>query len=82
MEGERGGLRQVYITPRSKVVAVVLRTDASTTGMAGILVDQQGRPLEYRADPICDAGWRWFRAEAGIQGSCLISSFSRLWCLS
>ena len=63
-EGERGGLRREYITPRSKVTAV-LRKDASTTGMAGSLADQKGRPLEYCADPIGDADGRWFLAEAG-----------------
>ena len=65
MEGERGGLRSLYITPRSKVVTAVLRTDASTTSMAGISADQQGPHLEYWADPIGDADGRWFRAEAG-----------------
>ena len=65
MEGERGGLRREYTTPRSKVVTSVLGTDASTTGMAGILADWKGRPLEYWADPIGDADRRWFRAEAG-----------------
>ena len=65
VEGERGGLRREYITPRSKVVTAVLRTDASTTGMAGILADQKGRPLEYWADPIGGVDRRWFRAEAG-----------------
>ena len=63
-EGERGGLRREYITPRSKVTSV-LRKDASTTGMAGSLAGQKGRPLEYCADPIGDADRRWFRAEAG-----------------
>ena len=52
VEGERDGLRREYITPRSKVVTAVLRTDASTTGMAGILADQEGRPLEYWAGPM------------------------------
>ena len=42
VEGERGGLRREYRTPRSKIVTAVLRTDASTTGMAGILADQKG----------------------------------------
>ena len=65
VEGERGGLRRVYITPRSKFVTAVLRTDASTTGMAGNFADQQWRVLEYWADPIGDVDRRWFRAEAG-----------------
>ena len=43
VEGERGGLHRVHTTPRAQVVTVVLRTDDSTTGMAGIFADDVAR---------------------------------------
>ena len=64
---ERGaGCAGYTVRPDPRLfVTAVLRSDASTTGMAGIMADQHGRPLEYWTDPIGNADRRWFRAEAG-----------------
>ena len=50
LQGHHGGLQRIRrLTDRYAVPQWVVRTDASTTGMGGILLNHQGQPLRYWA---------------------------------
>ena len=66
MEGESGGLIRILILQdRQRRTSWKIRTDASTTGMAGILYNEYDEPKAFWADDITDGDLKRFGSARG-----------------
>ena len=67
LRGEHGGLQRIrWLADRFAVPALCVRTDASTTGMGGILLTPEGAPLRFWAGPITEVDCRALQIQAGM----------------
>lgn len=69
LEGNHGGLtRKRLLWDRHAPAQWSVRTDASTTGLGGILLDTHGTPIRWWACPIPEEALRHLRIERGVPG--------------
>ena len=69
LQGQHGGLcRTRWLSDRHAQPQWIIRTDASTSGMGGILLDQQGRPVRWWASPLHPNTLQELQVTAGQPG--------------
>lgn len=69
LQGHHGGLQRVrWVMDRYSRPQWILRTDASTTGMGGILLDHQARPVRWWAAPLPDSILQQIQVPTGEPG--------------
>eukprot|EP00435_Cladocopium_sp_Y103_P022155 s5939_g5.t1 len=81
LQGHHGGLQRVRrVSDRYATPQWVFRTDASTTGMGGILLDHQGKPVRWWAAPLPEGALRQLQVQAGDPGLMTVYELLALLC--
>ena len=69
LKGQHGGLaRARYVQDKYARPQWTIRTDASTTGLGGILFDRQGQPVRYWAEPMPTEALEHLKIQTGEPG--------------
>eukprot|EP00435_Cladocopium_sp_Y103_P043459 s2560_g12.t1 len=81
LQGHHGGLQRVRrVSDRYAMPQWVFRTDASTTGMGGILLDHQGKPVRWWAAPLPEGALQQLQVQAGDPGLMTVYELLALLC--